>query len=90
VAVQEVRWDKCSSQPTNNYTIFYGNGSANHHLGTGFITHKGIKLAFKRIELISDRTLYITPRSWCDISILHVHTLTEDKSDDKKDSFVRN
>jgi hypothetical protein len=75
------------SQPAHDYTFLYGNGSANHHLGTGFFIHKGIISAVKRVEFISDRMSYITLRGrWCDI-FLNVHASTEDKSDDTKDSF---
>jgi len=31
VAVQEVRWDKDSSQPANDHRIFFGNSNVNHH-----------------------------------------------------------
>jgi hypothetical protein len=34
VAVQGVRWVEGGSQPADNYTFFYGNGKASHHLGT--------------------------------------------------------
>jgi hypothetical protein len=37
VAAQEVRWDKRGSQSAD-YKFFYGNGIANHHLGTDFCT----------------------------------------------------
>jgi hypothetical protein len=40
VAVQEVRWDKGGSQPADDYTFFfYGNGNANHHIGTGGVLY---------------------------------------------------
>jgi hypothetical protein len=33
---------------------------------------------------------YITLRGhWCDVIVLNVHAPTEDKSDDKKDSFYK-
>jgi hypothetical protein len=35
VGVQEVRWDKGGTEPAGDYTFFYGNGNADHHLGTG-------------------------------------------------------
>jgi exonuclease III len=41
VTVKEVRWDKSGSQPADDYTFHYGNGDANHYLGTGLFVHKG-------------------------------------------------
>jgi hypothetical protein len=38
VVVQEVRW----VEGGNQQTIIHFAGDANHHLGTGFFTHKGI------------------------------------------------
>jgi len=52
----------------------YGNGNANHHLGRGFLLHKGITLAVKKVVLASDRISYISLRGrWCDIVILSMH-----------------
>jgi hypothetical protein len=83
-----VRWVEGGSQPEDDYTILYGNGRAKLHLGTGYFLHKGIISPVKRMEFISDRTLYITLRGpWCDIIVLNVHAPTEDKIDDMKDSF---
>jgi hypothetical protein len=36
VAVQGVKWVEGGSQPADDYTFWNCNGSANHHLGTGF------------------------------------------------------
>jgi hypothetical protein len=60
VAVQKVRWVEGGGQTAHNYTFLYGNGNANHHLGTCVFIHKGIISAVKRAEFISDRMLYIT------------------------------
>jgi hypothetical protein len=50
--------------------------------------HKKIISAVKRVEFVSDGMSYIILRGrWCHIIVLNVHTPTEDKSDDVKDSF---
>jgi hypothetical protein len=36
VGVQEVRWDRGGTEPAGEYTFYYGCGSENHELGTGF------------------------------------------------------
>jgi hypothetical protein len=41
LAEQEVRLVEGCSQSADNYKFVYGNGSANHHFGTGFSVHKG-------------------------------------------------
>jgi hypothetical protein len=41
VGVQEVRWVKGGTEPAGDYTFFYGNGNAAHHLGTGFFYSMG-------------------------------------------------
>jgi hypothetical protein len=37
MGIQEVRWNKGSSQPADDYTLFCGNGNADHNKGTGFL-----------------------------------------------------
>jgi hypothetical protein len=68
MGVQEGRWDKCGTEPADDYTAIYGNGNADHHLLTGFIVHKGIMPAVKRAQFVSDRMTYLILRGrWCDI-----------------------
>jgi hypothetical protein len=52
--------------------------------------HKRIVSAFKRAEYISDRMSYIIiSLRWCHIIVLNIHSQTEDKTDDVKDSFYK-
>ena len=37
VGVQEVRWEGSGTLESGNYTLFYGEGNANHQPGTGFL-----------------------------------------------------
>jgi exonuclease III len=37
VGVQEVRWDKGSTEQAEDYTFFYGAGNEDHQLGTGLL-----------------------------------------------------
>jgi hypothetical protein len=55
VGVQEVGWNKCGTEPADDYTFFYGNGNADHNLGTGVFVHKGNISAVKRVDFVSDR-----------------------------------
>jgi exonuclease III len=52
--------------------------------------HKRIIFAVKRAESVRDRMSYIILRGrWCHIIVLNVHTPTQDKTDDVKDSFYK-
>jgi exonuclease III len=37
VGVQEVRWEKRSTESAEDYAFFYGRGNADHQLGTVFL-----------------------------------------------------
>jgi hypothetical protein len=53
-----------------------------NELGTSFFIRKRNISAFKRVEFVSDRMLHIILRGcWCDIIVLNIHALTEDKFD---------
>ena len=55
-----------------------------------FFVHHRIVSAVKRVEFASDRVSYIVLRGrWCNIIVLNVHALSEDKCDDSKDSFYK-
>jgi hypothetical protein len=56
-----------------------------HHLGTGFLVHKGIISAGKRVEFVSDRMSYIVLRGHCH-DVLNMHAPTGDKYDNTMDS----
>jgi hypothetical protein len=88
VGVQEVRWEGGGTEPAEEYTCFCGKGNRNHELGIALFVHKRIISAVKRVEFVSDRMSYKILRGrWCHIIVLNVHALTNDKTDDVKDSF---
>ena len=86
LGVQDVRWDKRGTLRAGDYICFYGKAKENHQLGTRFFLHHGIITAVN-----SDRLPYIVLRDrWCNIIVLNVHSSSKEKSDDSKDSLMRN
>ena len=71
--------------------IFYGKVTENHQLGTGGFVHHRIVSAVKTAEFVSDRMYYValTGRV-CNTIAFNAHAPNEEKSDDSKDSFMRN
>jgi hypothetical protein len=83
VGVQKVRWDREGTIRAGDYNFFFGKGSENHQLGTGFFVHHRIVSAATTVEFVSDRVLYIVLRvRWCNIIVLNFACMSEEKRDD--------
>ena len=88
MGVHEVKWGKGGTVRAKHYIIFYRKANENYQLRTGYILHHRIVSAVKGVEFASDSVPHIVLRgSWCNIIVLNVHALSEDKSDDSKESF---
>jgi hypothetical protein len=60
--------EKGGTEQAEDYTFFYGEANEGHQSGTGFFSHKRIVSVIRRVELISERMLYIILREhWCNI-----------------------
>jgi hypothetical protein len=76
------------TERVEDYTSFYGEGNEDHQLGTGFVVHKKIVSAVRRVEFIGCRISHIILRGHlCRTVVLTVRAVCEDKSDDVKYSF---
>jgi exonuclease III len=88
LGVQEVRWEGSGTVPAGEQPLFYEKEKENHELGTGFLVHKRIISAVRRVEFVNDRMSYIILRGrHFHIIVLNVHAPKEDKIDDVKGSF---
>jgi hypothetical protein len=62
----------------------------NHNSEHDFFVHHRIVSAVKRVVFVRGRVSYMVLRGrWCNIIVLNVRTPSEKKSDDSKDSFLR-
>jgi hypothetical protein len=72
------------------YTFFYGKGNENYELCIGFILHKGIISAIKRVGFRYDKMMYIIlllSDHWCEIIVVNVHSPEKDRIDNVNHSF---
>jgi hypothetical protein len=89
VGIQEVRWEGGGTEPAGECAFCYGKGNENHELGTGFLVHKRIISAVKRVQFVSDRMSYTIIRGrWCDVIVLNIYAPIEDKID-MNDNFCQ-
>jgi len=71
--------------------LFLWKENEKHQSRRGFFVHHTIVSAVQTVEFVSDRLSYIVLRScWFNIIVLNVQATSEEKSDDSKDSFMRN
>jgi uncharacterized protein YifN (PemK superfamily) len=72
----------------DDYKFYYGKEKDNYELGTEYFVHNIVISAVTRAEFVSDRISYVILKGRrCDITVLHVHALTDDRTDDMKESF---
>ena len=88
VGVQEIRWGNGGTVRAANFNFFLWKMKQKSSIGNRIFVHHRIVSAVKRVEFVGNRMSYIVLRGrWCNITVLNVHALSEEKSDDSKDSF---
>jgi hypothetical protein len=91
VGVQEVRWDKGGTVSGGDYNFFLWKRKCRLSIGNKFFlrgggVHHRIVRAVKKVEFVTDRMSCIVLRGrWCNIIVLNVHALRDEKRDDSKD-----
>jgi hypothetical protein len=86
VGAQEVRWEKGGTVRKGDCKFFYGKGSENRQLGTGFVLHHRIVSAVKTEEFVSDRVSCMVLKGHKhNIFVWNVHAPSKEKRDDSKD-----
>jgi exonuclease III len=87
-AIQELRWLDKGVMEKRDHVIFYSCQKKSHTFGTGFIVSKKIKHLILDFQAKSHKIcrLRITGKFF-NFSLLRAHFPTEDKADEKKDSF---
>jgi hypothetical protein len=74
---------------SRDYNFFLLKMKRESSIGNKIIIHHKILSAVKRTEFVIDRVSYTVLRCrWCNIIILEVRTLSEEKSDDSKDILL--
>lgn len=87
IAIQETKQKDDWINDNREYT-FFNSGDENRMLGTGFMVNKRIKTKTINFKPINERMCYLRIRGkYRKISLLNIHTPTEEKDEDEKDKF---
>ena len=83
---QEGRWDKGGTVRPVDYVFSMEKGLKSWNLSRMFVHHRLVSTV-KRVEIVSDRMLYIVLRGrWCNNIVMNVPAPSEEKNDYSKDS----
>jgi hypothetical protein len=91
VIVQEVRWDKGVTLRAGDYKFFSGKGNRIMNWEQDFLYAMEYYQQLREYSLLTIGChIYIVLRGcWCNIVVLNVHVLSEEKSDDSSDNFYK-